>query len=327
MRGNNGLNTRFVRYLIGSHHFTNYIKSIVTGINVPHISGDQIKSYRFTLPPLAIQRKIASILSAYDDLIENNNRRIAILEAMSQALYREWFVEFRFPGHEKVKLAGSPLGKIPKDWSVVTMNDAITEIIDYRGKTPKKLGGDWSDSGIIALSALNVKNGCLVSLDKSKYVDDELYAKWMKSEVRQGDILMTSEAPLGEVYYVSETRKYCLSQRLFSIRANDAVVKPTILYLWLRSVQGQKHIHARATGTTVVGIRQSQLRELPILAPESSVQNAAHGQVDAMLRLIHSLTTKNANLRKTRDLLLPKLISGQLDVDHLDIDIGAAVTE
>src|SRR5262249_3942188 len=116
-------------------------------------------------------------------------------------------------------------------------------------------------------------------------------------------------------------------QRLFSIRANNIIIKPTILYYWLQSPQGKKEIHARATGTTVVGIRQSQLRELSILVPAPSVQATVHTQFDAILRLIYSLTKKNDNLQKTRDLLLPRLISGQVDVEDLDIDTGESVTE
>ena len=120
--------------------------------------------------------------------------------------------------------------KTPKDWKLLKLNNIIVDIIDYRGKTPKKLGGDWSESGIIALSAMNVKQGQLVNLEKAKFVSEELYRKWMKSEVRQCDILMTSEAPLGETYFVAQRRKICLSQRLYCIRANPDVVQPRWLY-------------------------------------------------------------------------------------------------
>jgi type I restriction enzyme S subunit len=127
LRGRPTLDQTFLRYIIGSPAFTNYIKPIVTGVNVPHISGQQIKDFQFRLPPLVVQQQAASILSAYDDLIENNTRRIQILEQMAQAIYREWFVNYRFPGHEKVKLVESPLGKIPHGWVVKHLFD-IAEI-------------------------------------------------------------------------------------------------------------------------------------------------------------------------------------------------------
>jgi len=116
LRGVNGLDTTFMRYVLCGQSFTNYIRPIVTGINVPHISPGQIRDFKFILPPLAVQRRIASILSAYDDLIENNTRRIAILEEMARRIYEEWFVRFRFPGHERVKRVESELGLIPEGW-------------------------------------------------------------------------------------------------------------------------------------------------------------------------------------------------------------------
>ena len=160
----------------------------------------------------------------------------------------------------------------PKDWNHFKLNDIIVDIIDYRGKTPKKLGGDWSESGIIALSAMNVKQGQLVNLEKAKFVSEELYRKWMKSEVRQCDILMTSEAPLGETYFVARKRKICLSQRLYCIRANPDVVQPRWLFYALSSQSTKNQLHLRATGTTVLGIRQPDLREIPITVPPLPTQ-------------------------------------------------------
>ena len=161
----------------------------------------------------------------------------------------------------------------PKDWNHFKLNDIIVDIIDYRGKTPKKLGGDWSESGIIALSAMNVKQGQLVNLEKAKFVSEELYRKWMKSEVRQCDILMTSEAPLGETYFVARKRKICLSQRLYCIRANPDVVQPRWLFYALSSQSTKNQLNLRATGTTVLGIRQPDLREIPITVPPLPTQH------------------------------------------------------
>src|SRR5690554_5559925 len=112
LRGTDGLLTDYLRYVIGSHDFTNHVLSITTGVNVPHISGRDIKAFRFKLPPEPVQERVASILSAYDDLIENNTRRIEILEEMARRLYEEWFVHFRFPGHEEAELESVTVGDI-----------------------------------------------------------------------------------------------------------------------------------------------------------------------------------------------------------------------
>jgi type I restriction enzyme, S subunit len=125
LRGINGLLSSYLRFVIGSREFTDYIKPIVTGVNVPHISGEQIKAFKFRLPPIDIQKRIVNILSAYDRLIENNTRRIKILEEMAQNLYREWFVNFRFPGHEQTKLVDSELGLVPECWDIGRLEDAV----------------------------------------------------------------------------------------------------------------------------------------------------------------------------------------------------------
>jgi type I restriction enzyme, S subunit len=104
LRAKNTLDQCFLRCLISSSYFSNYIQPIVTGVNVPHISGKQIADFKIPVPSLETQRKIAAILSAYDDLIANNQRRITLLERIAEDIYREWFVRLRFPGHEQAKI-------------------------------------------------------------------------------------------------------------------------------------------------------------------------------------------------------------------------------
>ena len=118
MRGTELVRTSFIHHLVGSRRFSDYIKPIVTGVNVPHISPDQIKAFSFRLPPLPTQDAICCVLDAIDDLIENNRRRIALLERMARTIYREWFVRFRYPGHEDATFVDSPLGPIPEGWEI-----------------------------------------------------------------------------------------------------------------------------------------------------------------------------------------------------------------
>ena len=182
--------------------------------------------------------------------------------------------------------------QLPKDWVIRTLNDVVIDIIDYRGKTPKKLGGSWTTSGIIALSAKNVKQGQLVKLEKAKFVSNELYKKWMKSEVMKGDILMTSEAPLGETYFIAEKRKICLSQRLFCVRANPNIIQPRFLFYLFNSPSVRKQIDLRATGTTVLGIRQPDLRQVPISIPPLPTQRKIAAVLSAYDDLIENNTRR-----------------------------------
>jgi type I restriction enzyme S subunit len=320
----NKIDARFLYYTVTDQKFTDYLTANAKGSAYPAVDTETIARAEISFPTLEIQQKIAAILSAYDDLIENNLRRIKILEEMAQSLYREWFVKFRFPGHQKVKMIDSPLGKIPEGWAVRKLGDIVAEIIDYRGRTPKKLGGEWSESGILALSAKNIKGGQLINLDKANWVSPQLFTKWMKCELQIQDILMTSEAPLGELYYLAHDKKYCLSQRLFAIRADPRIIRPSVLYYELLSPGIQAQIHERATGTTVLGIRQALLREVPIIVPPRYLQGVVGNQLDNLIELKANLSEKNTNLRATLDLLLPKLISGELDVSELDITIPEA---
>jgi type I restriction enzyme S subunit len=317
IRGETPLDTKFIRYCI--EWKLNELLNLASGSIFSHLTKDTIRN--FPIPYPESRHKIAAILSPYDDLIENNTRRIQILEEMAQIIYRQWFIEFQFPGHENVPMVESELGVIPQEWEVKELGEVVSEIIDYRGKTPKKLGGDWSESGIMALSAMNVKQGRLVNLEKAKFVSEELYKKWMKSEVEKNDILMTSEAPLGEAYCLAEKKKICLSQRLFCIRANPNIIKPSVLFYAIRSPAIQNQLHARATGTTVAGIRQSALRKISVLIPPLQLQSKAESVLGTLISTRETLDKKNINLRQTRDLLLPRLISGELDVSELNIDI------
>lgn len=333
LRGGPNLDTRFLRYLIGSREFTHHIHAITTGTAVPHISGRQIKDFAFARPPIAQQRAIAAVLGALDDKIELNRRMNATLEAMARALFQSWFVDFdpvraKLDRREATGLDPdtaalfpasfrySELGPIPFGWEVGTIENATSLIIDHRGKTPKKMGSDWSSTGIPAISAKNVKAGKLVRPESMNCVSDELYERWMKDELELGDILMTSEAPLGELFYLGLDQRYCLSQRIFGLRTNPAKCEPTFLYFWLESPACQIEMINRATGTTVEGIRQSELRKVSVLFPPISIQRAAARFLGHWLEQIQRNELQSRTLTSIRDTLLPRLLSGKIRIEE-----------
>ena len=159
------------------------------------------------------------------------------------------------------------------DWKELALGDITELVIDYRGKTPKKLGGDWSETGYKALSAKNIKTGRIVQPDTVRYVDEEMYRKWMKEEVQRGDILITSEAPFGQILFWDSDEKIVLSQRLFCVR-----IKPEydarFIYYYMTTPEFQGELDGRATGTTVVGLRQPELMKCIIHCPEIQEQKA-----------------------------------------------------
>ena len=148
----------------------------------------------------------------------------------------------------------------------IVLEDALSELIDHRGKTPKKLGGDWSPSGHRVVSAINIK-GSRVDDNDHHYVDDTLYARWMKVPLRAGDVLLTSEAPTGEVAFIDKDEDWCLGQRVFGLRARPGVLDGRYLFYELRGGDARNQLFARATGTTVSGIRQSELVKVRLELP------------------------------------------------------------
>lgn len=181
------------------------------------------------------------------------------------------------------------------EWKDYTVADVISTVIDYRGKTPKKLGGDWSASGYRALSAKNIKMGKIVQDDSIRYVSEEMYKKWMKEEIQKEDILITSEAPFGQIYYWDSDEKIVLSQRLFAIRVNQSFY-PKYIYFYMTSAYFQAELDGRATGTTVVGLRQPELLKCKILAPEYQEQKKIADTLWCLEQKINSNEKINDNL-------------------------------
>ena len=320
---------RFVYYFFKS--VAPQIAQLDVGSANPTLNRNHVHPMEVLWPPLSEQKRIAEVLGALDDKVELNRRMNASLEATARALFQSWFVDF---DPVRAKLDGRtpsgmdpatatlfpdsfeeyPLGHIPKGWRVGTIERATSLIIDYRGRTPKKMGSDWSPKGIPAVSAKNVKGGRLVRPDTFNFVSEELYERWMKYMLALGDILMTSEAPLGELYYLALDARYCLSQRIFALRANPAACDSTYLYYWLESPACQSEIVNRGTGTTVEGIRQSELRQVSVLLPPLPIQKAAARFLGAWTEQIHRNEEQSRTLATIRDTLLPKLLSGELSL-------------
>ena len=156
-------------------------------------------------------------------------------------------------------------------WNEYTVENVVSTIIDYRGKTPKKLGGDWSDSGYRAFSAKNIKTGKIVQPDNIRFISENMYKVWMKEEIQREDILITSEAPFGQVFFWDSDEKIVLSQRLFAIRVNEKFY-PKYIYFYMTSPFFQAELNGRATGTTVVGLRQPELLKCKVIAPSYEEQ-------------------------------------------------------
>ena len=185
------------------------------------------------------------------------------------------------------------------DWKTavtpISLGDLVEVVIDYRGKTPKKLGGNFTEKGVPVISAIHLKRGRIIWKERERFVSPEMFHKWMKEPLRKNDVLLTSEAPLGEVALVPSDAALVLSQRLFAIRCNPELLDSNFLLYFFQSPLGQNELYRRASGSTVVGIRHEELLnvKIPLLPIEKQKT------VGKVLNSIDSKICTNEILSKT----------------------------
>lgn len=185
----------------------------------------------------------------------------------------------------------------------IPLGEALAVIIDHRGKTPRKLGGDFTAHGVPVVSAIHVKNGRIDWSQRERFVSESMFHKWMPVKLKKNDLLLTSEAPLGEVALVPDDRDLVLSQRLFALRGKPDVLHTPYLYYYFRTPQGQADLQSRASGSTVLGIRQSQLVKIELRLPPLIEQRRIAGVLGAFDDLIESdraLAFKQIDLGRSR---------------------------
>lgn len=183
-------------------------------------------------------------------------------------------------------------------WTIVKLGEAVDKIIDHRGRTPKKLGGDWSTTGHRVISALNIKKG-VIDQNYHHVIDDEMYERWMPVKFSVGDVIVTSEAPMGEIARIrnSEEARWVAGQRIFALKPNKNLIDSRYMYYSFLSAEVQYGLQSRSSGTTVVGIKQKELREVEIPLPPLEEQKRIAGilgslddKIEANTRLIQTLS-------------------------------------
>jgi type I restriction enzyme S subunit len=305
----------FLYAFLRSEMFRGQIESFVIGSAQPNFGPSHLKQMVMPLPSLSVQRRIAGILSAYDELIENSQRRIRILEAMARGLYREWFVRFRFPGHEKVRRVASPLGEIPEGWEVTTLGAHLAAL--ESGKRPK--GGIREvEDGVPSIGAENINGIGRHDFDGEKFVSREFFQEMRKGVVRDRDVAIYKDgAYIGKSSYFRDGFPHaecCVNEHVFLLRSNGIRLKQNGLYLWLQEPDTVHAIRATNANAAQPGINQQTVGGLKLLVPDE--KTAAHFDrlAEPLLAEVINLAKRIQNLRRTRDLLLPRLLSGQVEL-------------
>lgn len=303
-------NTAFIKYYIDTIKMA--MQNVSRGTTQDNLSVDKLLSFDFLVPDVLEQRRIASILSAYDDLIENNTRRIAIMEEMARRIYEEWFVQFRFPGHEE---AVSP-GELPEGWRRGPISELYAGLYDGPHATPKP-----STEGPVFLGIGNLTESGHLDLSAVRHIAEEEFSKWTKRVTPQpGDIVFTYEATLNRYAIIPRGFHGCLGRRLALIRVDPRRSSSLFLYCSFFSSDWRTIIAQNTlSGATVDRIPLSKLPRFPVNIPPQEIILRFDAMVRPMFDLMHALSQKNANLRAQRDLLLPKLISGEIDVSSLPL--------
>jgi type I restriction enzyme S subunit len=253
-----------------------------------NLNQDLIRQFCIELPPLPIQRLIASILSAYDGLIENSQRRIKILESMARALYREWFVHFRFPGHENHPRFASPLGEIPEGWDVGTLENLV--VLQRGFDLPKS---SRKDGNIPIIAATGVTG-----------FHDE-------AKVKAPGVVTGRSGTIGEVMYIHEDF-WPLNTALWAKEFPKS--EPLVAYYLLSSLDLKQF----NSGAAVPTLNRNDIHGIKVVIPPIELQRQFQQVAGGMHTQCRKLALKVDNLRRTRDLLLPRLLSGQIALDELE---------
>ena len=306
----------FVYYLLSTK--TNILHNVAGGVATPIVNKSAFANLEVCVPPLPTQRKIAAILSTYDDLIENNTRRIKILEDMAQTLYREWFVHFRFPGHENVPMVESELGLIPQRWKVVPASEAM--FVNPKTSVPR----DTIKPFVPMKSA--TENSMLITEIEERTGNSG-------AKFKNGDTLFARITPClengrtGFVQFLSNDDEIAFGSTEFIV-LRSRTLNPHFVYLLAQTRDFRENAIKSMTGATG---RQRVLNEcfndyfLPNPNPE--ILRQFEITIAPLFRKVQNLSEKNTNLRQTRNLLLPKLISGEIDVSEFDIDTDPKVIQ
>jgi type I restriction enzyme S subunit len=273
-----------------------------------NVSKGVFESIEIDVHALSVQDRIVSILSPYDDLIENNARRIMILEETAKMIYREWFVNFRFPGHEKVNIIESGTRRIPDGWDVVALQDVA-------GVNEQSL---QVGNGIDEIVYIDIASVSTANIDSKVRMDFDQSPSRARRIVRHGDIIWSTVRPNRRSYaLILEPEPNLIVSTGFAVLTAHAVPY-SYLYFATTTDAFAEYLANHATGSAYPAVNAGDFENAQLLKPPAPLLNQFHEIAADMMNLRHCLHLRNLNLRRTRDLLLPKLISGEVSVERFE---------
>lgn len=293
----------FLYYFLRGYEGQAILKSKAGGTSQPKLALYRLAEVEFPKPLLETQRRIAWILANYDDLIENNRRRIELLEQAARGIYREWFVRLRFPGHERSKIVDG----VPEGWKRQTISDVCDTL---GGGTPSTKEASYWGGEITWIVPTDVtKNDCLVLLDSARKITERGLRESSASMVPAETILMTSRASVG--FFALMDREVCTNQGFINVVPHEEQMRMYILFNLMSRVA---EIRGNAKGTTYPEISKGRFRNLDIVIPDRNLVVEFANIAYDLVRQMRCLKRTTLELARARDLLLPRLMSGEIRV-------------
>jgi len=294
----------FVYYLIKEH--IDKIKAVASGATFPEISKTKLKGIELPIPPLQTQKRIADILSAYDDLIQNNLKRIKLLEQAAQNIYKEWFVNLRFHGHEN-----NPINEetgLPEGWEEVLMEDIMN--VSGGGTPSTKEPRYWEEGKVLWFSPTDLnKNNSLVLIDSTKKITELGLKKSSAKLLPKRTILMSSRATIG--LFGLFNGECSTNQGFININPKEESLRYYILFNLKSRVD---ELVSNANGATFKELSKRVFKRMSIVRPDTKISTKFYNQVELFINQTENLEFQNQKLKAARDILLPRLMNRTIEV-------------
>jgi type I restriction enzyme S subunit len=297
----NKCDSRFLKYHLANPATKAALKNYVSGVAIPRVVLRDFKNYRFSIPTLGKQKQIGSFLGAYDDLIENNKRRIELLEDSARQLYKEWFVRFRFPGHEHVKI----IDGMPEEWTNGVISD-LGEVIT--GKTPSTKS-DENFGGAIPFIKTPDMHGNTIVIKTEQCLTERGASTQANKLIPRNSILVSCIGTIG-VTSINAFPAHT-NQQINSVVPNYAGYT---YFAFFALAALKARMEAMGGGATMANVNKAKFSGLPVIIPSTKLLESFHEIVAPIFGQIETLATSSHKLSEARDLLLPKLMSGEIAV-------------
>lgn len=304
VRAKKEIDPKFLYYVLSDQNFFNWDSITSKGTKMPRGTPNAIMKYSVPDIPLRTQQKIASILSAYDNLIQNYKKQIEALQTAASELYKEWFVRFRFPGYKNAKFENG----IPEGWKIERIGN-IGEVIG--GGTPSTENEEYWDGDIPWLSPVDLSDNTNVYVSRGGKNITKLGLQKSSAKMMPKDtVLLSSRAPVG--YVALAKNPICTNQGFKSVVCNTSVIQPIYLYFYFR--MNKNYLQSIASGATFPELSGSMMKKLKVLLPQMELQKEFSKKANIFISKAELLSEQITNLTQQRDLLLPRLMRGALEV-------------